>query len=85
MAGNTTMDPLSEARSARVGLEAALSHSQSSPARAAWRVYHRALAGHDFDTLRDARWILDQAIIHSDDEHLIEAKRRYDSALGAMR
>ena len=79
------MDPWSEARSARAGLEAALSHSKSSPARAAWRVYHRALAGQNFDTLRDARWILDQAIIHSDDEYLIEAKKRYDSALGAMR
>lgn len=84
MAGNTTIGDLSEARSARARLESALSHSKSAPARAAWRVYHRTLSGQDFDTLRDARWILEQAIIHSGDDRLIEAKRRYDSALGAM-
>lgn len=75
------VDHIDEIRSARVALEAALAVSDSEPARAAWRLYHRALVLPNTRAGRDARRLLDQAIIRSEDEHLIEAKQRYDSAL----
>ena len=72
---------LDEVRSARIGLEAALAVSESEAARAAWRLYHRALVLPNSRPGRDARRLLDQAIARSCDEQLIEAKRRYDTAL----
>ena len=75
------VDHIDELRSARVSLEAALAISESEPARAAWRLYHRALVLPNSRASRDARKLLAQAITRSGDEHLIAAKQRYDSAL----
>lgn len=75
------VDHIDEIRSARVALEAALAVSDSEPARAAWRLYHRALVMPSTRAGRDARRLLDEAITRSEDEHLIEAKQRYDTAL----
>lgn len=75
------MDHLNDIRTARTGLEAALAVSESEPARAAWRLYHQALTLKDSQAVADARQILDETIVRSDDEQLVRAKSRYDSAL----
>lgn len=62
-------------------MEAALAVSESEAARAAWRLYHRALALPNSRPGRDAWHLFDQAITRSEDEQLIAAKQRYDSAL----
>lgn len=71
---------LGEMRFARIGLEAALAVSDSETARAAWRLYHHALGRGDIGSISDARRILDDAILRSDDEQLIKAKQRFDLA-----
>lgn len=60
--------------------------SDSEDARAAWRGYHQMLAGvSDSDEIWNARRLLDEAIADSDDEQLIDAKRRYLLAIRGAR
>lgn len=77
-------DHFTDIRTARNGLEAALATSECEAARAAWRILHHALKRRNTRAIGEASRMLNDAIMRSEDDQLIEAKKRYDVArLGA--
>jgi hypothetical protein len=82
MNGGTEPDQYEMVLAARVVFQAALVVCDSEDARVAWRFYHHALANDaSYESIRAARRLLDEAVIESGDEQLVDAKRRYDVAL----
>jgi hypothetical protein len=76
------IEDLERVLAARVAFEAALIVGHADDARAAWRFYHHALLNQaSSESVSAARRWVDDAIIESGDEQLIDAKRRYDAAV----
>jgi hypothetical protein len=75
-------DDYEKVLTARVAFEAALIVTGWDDARAAWHFYHQALLNQaSSESVRAARRWVDDAVIESGDEQLMDAKRRYDAAL----